>query len=263
MIGHSKNMPPPSMHRLPPVDALGIELSSSEVITVETPPSAYRSLRPAIIESYNSFHNYNELDTRSVTPVAMPQFRPPTPSIDPPIKIEKTAKAVVRKSFSEMKAPQKEELIEIVRTRAQLKAILGVTSSTSTKRPLETSTTPRKRRATIIDLEAPSLTEPPKNDVVQIDSDSLSEIESISEPTRQYIDSSDDEDNYHNITGIDSRYDSSVLHLVHGEYWVPKCCHRYWPSGGKLIADVVKGGFSVIVAIHVPIVFVQEHLALE
>lgn len=75
----------PSENRSSPVNALGIDVSSSAVIIVE-PVQAHRSLKPDMLETYNSVHPYNgELDTRSVIQATMtPNRLPETPPVEPP-----------------------------------------------------------------------------------------------------------------------------------------------------------------------------------
>jgi hypothetical protein len=202
-------MPTPSINQLHPVNSLGPEFNT-EPDTIDTPPIlVYPSLNPAIMESYNPFHSYNgELHTRSITPAALPPFRQPTP-VENPSQAKDSPHNDLPGSFPHTNSSS--EWMADNRTRGQWGAMLRQLPSQSIECALETPATPRKRPATIIDVDE-LLYQTDKN---YDDSDSLSEIHSVSEPDGQYIDDK-----------IDPRYDPSVLKFRDRTYWVPRTCQR-------------------------------------
>ena len=222
-----RNMSPLPKNPFAPDNALGIDFSS-EIIIVDSPPlMVHRSLKPAIVETYNPFQTYNDgLDTRPVTSAAIISNRPPTPLVE---SLSESDKPLPIVSHEDAALSPIDELMPLVRTRGQLRAILQENRSPSGKRNLETCTPPRKRRATPINIEAATSIEH-ETDNHNSDSDSLSEIDTVSEPDPRQLDSSDNEVNALDIASIDPRYDSRLVQFRDGAYWVPNRCRRYFSS---------------------------------
>jgi len=173
-----------------------------------------------------------EADSRSPTPVFLVPTGSPT-SLDTQPHFKRRRKAILPKSS----APQEEDLIEGIRTRAQRRATLGVGDNTQPqKRRFEQEEQPRKRHAKVLDVETPQAPrqEEDKSAHVSIPKPP-EESQSTTKPTAGKESASRVRENRE----IDSRYDRSALTYQNGEYWAPRACSQSFPTHTALLTLVV------------------------
>ena len=173
-----------------------------------------------------------EADSRSPTPV----FLVPTASpkaLDTQPQFKRRRKTIPPKSSP----PRVEDWTEGVRTRGQLRAILGGGDNTQAqKRRIEQEEQPRKRRAKVLDVETPQAPRQEEDKSTHISTANPSrQSQSTTEPTPRKESAS----RVREIRDIDSRYDRSVLTYQNGEYWAPRGCSRSFPTHPALLTLVV------------------------
>ena len=157
------------------------------------------------------------LDYRSQSPVSLV----PMCSSSPNKHLQLRRKA---RDAPNLSLPQEEEWRDCIRTRAQLRAILGEdTNNPPEKRRIEREELPRKRRRTVINIEPRQI-----SDEIEVQSPpvAFSTTQNVSklkvEPETQAKNKSQLREKAH----FDSRYDRSAVTYFDGEWWVPRGCFQ-------------------------------------